>query len=76
MKFLENLTAFLFLVAMLAIFSVLLAYPTKWSVNYLLEPAVLYSLFGGPLILGKAWVLNFLASSLFKNNSSFKETAR
>jgi hypothetical protein len=74
MNFLEKLTSFLFLMALAAVFSVLLAYPTKWSVNYLFEPAVLYSVFGGPLTLGKAWVLNFLASSLFKGSSSSKES--
>jgi hypothetical protein len=74
MKLLENITVFLFIIAVAAMFSVLWAFPIKWSVNYLFEPAVLYTVFGGPLTLGKAWVLSFLANSFFKSTSSSKES--
>jgi hypothetical protein len=44
------------------------------SFLFLMALAAVYSVFGGPLTLGKAWVLNFLASSLFKGSSSSKES--
>jgi hypothetical protein len=49
-----------------AVLSFLLAYPVKWTVNYLFTPAVLISLFGGPLSVGKAWILSFVCHTLFK----------
>lgn len=65
----------IFVIAMLlvAVLSVLGAYPTKWLVNYLFTPAVLVALFGGPLTFWKALVLNYVAASLFKGTTEVKK---
>ena len=61
------------MVAVLAIAGLasLMAYPTKWVVNYLFTPGVLTSLFGTSQIsFWQALALNFICGTLFKGGSS------
>ena len=57
--------------AVVAVGSIIGAYPTKWIVNYLFTPQVLMSLFGvSQLTFWKALWLNFICSALFKASST------
>ena len=51
--------------------SILMAYPTKWVVNYLFTSGTIMSLFGiAQLTVWKALWLNFICGTLFKASSS------
>jgi hypothetical protein len=51
--------------------AVLMAYPTKLAVNYLLAPSAIQSVFGAPeLTVWKALALNFVCATLFKVSAS------
>lgn len=70
MKILQGITYVLFTLAIAAVVSMLLAFPTKWAINYVFSSEALYATFGGPLTLGKAWALSFLASWIQGSGSS------
>lgn len=58
-------------VALIAGASLLGAYLTLWTVNYLFAPAILMTLFGvGKLTFWKAFCLNFVCASLFKSTTT------
>jgi hypothetical protein len=51
--------------------AVVMAYPTKWVINYLLTPSAIQSVFGAPeLTVWKALALNFICATLFKVSAS------
>lgn len=52
-------------------FSLLLAYPTMWVVNYLFAATTLKAIFGiSQLTFWKAFWLNFICGTLFKRSST------
>lgn len=62
------ITTFLLTILACFVFSVLMAFPTKWLWNWLMP-----ALFGlGKISVWKAWGLSFLCSILFKGNSTDK----
>ncbi len=64
---------FVFLVVVVAL-SLLMAWPIMLITNYLFTTAVLVAVFGGPLTLWKALLLNILMSLLFGSaNTSSKD---
>ena len=69
--FLKAVSAVVVVTVTYAGLAVLMAYPTKWLVNYLFTPSTLMSLFGiAQLTLWKALWLDFLCATLFKGSSS------
>lgn len=51
--------------------AIVMAYPTKWMVNYLVSPAALTVVFGAPVLgIWKALALNFICGFLFKSTST------
>jgi hypothetical protein len=51
--------------------SLLLAFPTKWAINYVVNPTLLATVFTtGHFSVWHAWALNFLASSLVKSTNT------
>lgn len=50
--------------------ALIFALPVKWLTNWVLTPATLVLLFGGPLTVWKAWGLSSLCSLLFGFKSS------
>jgi len=57
--------------AMIAGLAIVMAYPTKWIVNYLVSPSALMMVFGAPVLtIWKAIALNFICGSLFKSSST------
>lgn len=70
-KFLTFIGSAVVVVVGVIILAILMAYPTKWAVNYLFTPGVLFSLFGTAKIsVWQALVLNFIGGTLFKGGSS------
>ena len=50
--------------------SILMAFPTKWMVNYLLSPNAVHSLFGvSELGMWQGFILNMLTGFLFRPSS-------
>lgn len=68
-KFFQAVGAGLVVMVTLVFIAFIGAYPTKWTVNYVFNPAVLVAVFGGPLSVWKAMALNFVAASLIKSNN-------
>ena len=66
-KFLTAVSASVIIFITLGVISLLMAFPTKWAVNYVFAPAVLVAVFGGALNVWKAWALNFVATTLIKS---------
>lgn len=71
-KFFQSVGAGLVVIVTLVFVAFIGAYPTKWAVNYVFNPAVLVAVFGGPLSVWKAMALNFVATSLIQSNVSGK----
>lgn len=68
----KHFLAGLGLFVLILVFGFLLAYPTMWAMNYLFASSFLIFVFGGPLTAYKAWLLNALASLLFKSTITLK----
>ena len=67
-KFLKAVGTSVIIVVALAGVSLLMAFPTKWVVNYLFNPTLLATIFTtGHLTVWHAWALNFAASTLIKS---------
>jgi hypothetical protein len=67
-KFLAGFTIVVLVLALVVGFSLLLAWPTLWLVNYLFTSQVLLTLFGIPaLTFWKAFWLNFFFGAAFKS---------
>lgn len=70
-KFITYLVAVLGVFGLITGFALLMAFPTKWIVNYLFTPGVIFSLFGiERLDVWHGLALNFLGGMLFKGSSS------
>lgn len=68
----KSVGLFIMALASVVLVSLLMAYPVKWMINDLFMPAVLVGLFGGPLSVGKSWLLSALCHWLFKSSNSSK----
>lgn len=67
-KFIAAVGTAVVITFMLAGLSLLMAFPTKWAVNYLFNPTLLATIFTtGHLNVWHAWALNFVATTLVKS---------
>lgn len=72
-KVVLGVLAFLGVLVMFAVLSVLGAYPTKWIVNYLFSPSLLFAVFGVARIgFFKAFALNLFSALLIKSTCNVK----
>lgn len=56
-------------------FALVMAYPTKWLVNYIFTDSVRLALFGvAQISLWRAFLLGLLCAGLFKGSCSCKES--
>jgi hypothetical protein len=70
-KFFFGVVLFLATIALTFGFSLALAFPTMWLMNYEFTPVVLSTLFGiAKLTFWRAFWLNFLVSILFKSTAT------
>jgi hypothetical protein len=60
-------------VGMIALFAIVMAYPTKWVADYLFSPTALTAMFGAPVLsVWKAMALNYIGGAIFKGSCSKK----
>lgn len=70
-KVITSVGAVVVFFVMVLILSLLMAFPTKWAVNYLFNPVLLATVFTtGHLSVWHAWALNFVAATLIKSQLS------
>lgn len=68
--FLKGVGVSVVLVIVLFLFSALFAFPTKWVVNYLINPTLLATIFTtGKFTFWHAWAFNLLTATAFKTTS-------
>ena len=70
-KFLQLIGVIVLGFAAISGLAVVMAFPTKWAVNYLLSPSAITAVFGvAELTVWKALALNFICATLFKVSAS------
>lgn len=71
---LKVLGAITLTILMLCGLAALMAYPTKWMVNYLFTAGVLTAIFGvAKISIWQAFWLNWLCAGLFKSSTTSKK---
>ena len=68
-KFFQSIGKIAIYLFLFAVISILMAFPTKWLLNWILSPWLLVHAFGGALTVYKAWGWNVLFGSIAKGIS-------
>jgi len=70
-KFLQLIGVIVLGVAAITGLAVIMAFPTKWVVNYLFAPSAITAVFGtAQLSVWQSLALNFICATLFKVSAS------